>query len=78
MILHFELDKKLNELGLLERKGKSDYHFIKDKNELVQDHLYYLFFRDKPEKFPSPGNEEENKKVRIHCIIYDLKHQAKI
>lgn len=46
------------------RRGKGEYYYIQDKSELNHDHLYYLYFRDKPERCLSPGNEEETKKVR--------------
>jgi len=70
-------------LGLLERRGRNDYAYLKDRSELQHDHLYYLFFREKPDKSlnlplsanaspvardPNNGFEEETKKMVGYLI----------
>jgi len=50
----------------LERRGKGKYDFLQEKIDLMQDRLYYLYFKDKPDKISSPGApDEETKKVSI-------------
>ena len=49
--MHFEInDKNSNQIGLLERRGREQFAFIKEKNELENDQLYYLYFREKPDR----------------------------
>lgn len=33
-------------MGLLERRGRNDYVFLKDKSDIKHDHLYYLYFKE--------------------------------
>jgi len=63
--LYFEIDKNTNKLGLLDRRGKEDYIFLSEKQELENDKLYYLYFREKPleRSISPPHNGEESKKV---------------
>ena len=64
LILYYEVDQHANQLGLLERRGKGKYDFITEKSDLQPDHLYYLYFKEKPDKVsPSHAMEEETKKV---------------
>jgi len=39
-----------NQLGLFERRAPDDYHFIKDRADIKHEHLYYLYFKEKPDK----------------------------
>ena len=55
MKLYFEIEHNVNRLGLLERTGREEYHFISDRAELKPDHCYYLYFRNKSEPV-SPSN----------------------
>jgi hypothetical protein len=50
--MHFEITDKNNAnlLGLFERNGKDDYAYVREKGDLRHDRLYYLYFRDKPDK----------------------------
>jgi hypothetical protein len=47
-------------LGLIERTGVNTFVFVRDRHELKYDHLYYLYFREKPDRslgyVPSTGN----------------------
>jgi hypothetical protein len=72
LILYFEIEKNSNRLGLLERNGDRAPILVNDKAELQADHLYYIFFREKPlvseTGGPSRGlspSGEETKKVYI-------------
>jgi len=68
LILYFEIDQSANKLGLLERSKKGEHNLLSDKNELQNDRLYYLYFRDKPleKTCISPTiHGEESKKVLI-------------
>ena len=71
--MHFEITDKnsASYLGLFERVGKDRYDYVMDKGELKHDHLYYLYFREKPDKniiidLSNSVNtgEEESKKVK--------------
>ena len=68
-MLYFEIDKSCSSLGLLERRGKGKYDFVSEKNDLMGDHLYYLYFKEKPDRGVSPSpsqrEDEETKKVRV-------------
>jgi hypothetical protein len=57
----------------LERRRKNDYIFIQDKSELVNEKVYYLYFRDKSlDRSLSPSfNNEESKKVL--CFYFHLR-----
>jgi len=65
-LTHFEIDeggKSSMNLGLIERTSANTFVFIRDRHELKYDHLYYLYFRDKPDKSlaynpPKPPQEE--------------------
>jgi hypothetical protein len=35
--------------------------------ELDNDKVYYLYFRENAEMPPSPGNEDDSRKVRKYC-----------
>jgi hypothetical protein len=50
--LHFEITDKnsASYLGLFERIGKDLYEYVTDKGELKHERLYYLYFREKPDK----------------------------
>ena len=52
MLLYFEITEKnnANQLSLFERNGKDEYTYVRDMSDLKHDHLYYLFFREKPDK----------------------------
>lgn len=79
LVVYFEIEKNVNMLGIFERKGRGDYHFIHDKAELAPDHLYYLYFRDKPDKslivMSSPGIDEETKRVSFKSITMYFSHE---
>jgi hypothetical protein len=50
-------------LGLFERVGAQvDYTFVKDRGDLRDDRLYYLYFREKPDKnlTYNPGGGVDN------------------
>lgn len=49
--LYFEIvDRASNQLGLFERRGRSDFAYVRDKGDLRHDRLYYLYYREKPDK----------------------------
>ena len=51
LVLYFEVvEKNSNQLGLFERRGKNDFAFVTERGQLQHDHLYYLYFREKPDK----------------------------
>jgi len=73
--LHFEITDKNSPsyLGLFERIGKDQYVYVREKGELKHDRLYYLYFREKPDKSLNEqmaaaiaSGEEESKKVGLN------------
>lgn len=79
-----------NMLGLLERRDRVQYVYLKDKSELQNDHLYYLYFREKPANYGPSGAAgahsgngldnmeelEEMKKVKYYRLIIINKGQG--
>lgn len=66
--MYFEIsnERNSNQLGLFERRAPDDYHFVRDRADVRQDHLYYLYFREKADKSltfnpqqADDGNEEQ-------------------
>lgn len=50
--MYFEIadERNSSQIGLFERRGQNDYLFVRDRVDLRNDRLYYLYFRDKPDK----------------------------
>jgi hypothetical protein len=69
-------ERNSSTVGLLYRRGPNEHYFVRDRADLRNDHLYYLYFREKPDKAlainlspASPQGRfnngiEESKKVR--------------
>ena len=70
--MHFEIEKNTSRLGLLERVSTGEYLYIEDKNVLEQHKLYYLYYKEKPDKVVSNATEEDSKRVLIINSINSL------
>jgi hypothetical protein len=70
-LTHFEIQEKPSQyLGLIERTAANAFSFVRDRHELQYDHLYYLYFREKPDRSliyngAQGHGEEETKKVSV-------------
>ena len=65
--MYFEIPRNSSQVGLFERRGPNDYHFVRERSDIRTDHLYYLYFRDKPDKsliyLPESPSMQEQEKV---------------
>jgi hypothetical protein len=61
--LFFEIEKNTHQLGLFERRRKGDYQYLQDKMDLVNEKVYYLYYKENTERCLSPGNGDDSRRV---------------
>jgi hypothetical protein len=61
LITFFQVDKVSEELGLFKRKGRDSDTFVNSLSDLVNDKVYFLFYKEGDSRVmrsPSPSNGE--------------------